>query len=85
MDTTWRGAGDQIVVALGSAGAFSAAASCLRAWLGRDASRRIDVGWDAAGAGHLVTLTGAAADVQVVREIARAMVSRGLSPTVTRE
>lgn len=81
MDTTWRGAGDQIVVALGSAGAFS----CLRAWLDRDASRRIDVGWDAAGAGHLVTLTGAAADVQVVREIARAMVSRGLSPTVTRE
>src|SRR5262249_32333363 len=67
VDTAWRAEGGRLIVALGSAGAFSAVVGCLRAWLGRDNSRRIDVYWDAGGTGQLITLTGADTDVQAVR------------------
>jgi hypothetical protein len=41
-----KGTLDAFVVALGSAGAFTATLECFRAWLGRDRSRRIDVRWE---------------------------------------
>jgi hypothetical protein len=66
-----KGALDSFVLALGSAGAFTASVECLRAWLGRDRSRRIDVRWDENGTERFVTLTGDAIDVDSVREIAR--------------
>ena len=40
-----KGAVDQLVIAMGSAGVFTATADCLRAWLGRDRDRRIDLRW----------------------------------------
>ena len=71
-----KGTLDELIVALGSAGAFSATVECLRAWLGRDRSRRIDVRWDEDGAERFVTLTGDAIDVESVREIAAAAARR---------
>lgn len=71
-----KGAIDQLIIALGSAGAFSAAVDCLRAWLGRDRDRRIDLRWVENGIGRSVTLTGEAVDAETIREIARAAVDR---------
>lgn len=71
-----KGTLDELVVALGSAGAFTATVECLRAWLGRDRSRRIDVRWDENGKHRYVTLTGDAIDVDSVREIAKAAAHR---------
>jgi hypothetical protein len=71
-----RGAVEQVIVALGSAGVFSAAVECLRAWLGRDRGRRIDIRWDEDGVERFVTLTGEGVDVETVREISRAVSRR---------
>lgn len=71
-----KGSLDELVVALGSAGAFTAAVECLRAWLGRDRGRRIDIRWDENGQQRYVTLTGDAIDVDSVREIAKAAARR---------
>ena len=71
-----KGAIDQLVIALGSAGVFGAVVDCLRAWLGRDRDRRIDLRWVENGVERSVTLTGEAVDVKTVREIARAAVAQ---------
>jgi hypothetical protein len=71
-----KGTLDEFVIALGSAGAFTAIVECLRAWLGRDRSRRIDVRWEENGKQRYVTLTGDAIDVDSVREIAKAAAHR---------
>ena len=76
-----KGGIDQLIIALGSAGAFNAAVDCLRAWLGRDRDRRIDVRWDENGVERSVTLTGEAVDVETIREIARAAVDRVGGPS----
>jgi len=72
-----KGAVDQVIVALGSAGVFTAVVDCLRAWLSRDRDRRIDVRWVENGRERSVTLTGEAVDNQTIREIATAAVTRG--------
>ena len=71
-----KGTIDQLIIALGSAGAFTAVVECFRAWLGRDRDRRIDVKWEDNGVEHSVTLTGEAVDAQTIREIAKAAVER---------
>ena len=71
-----KGAVDQLIIALGSAGVFAAVVDCLRAWLGRDRDRRIDVRWVENGMEQSVTLTGEAVDVKTLREIAKAAVAR---------
>jgi CTP:molybdopterin cytidylyltransferase MocA len=75
-----KGAVDQVIVALGSAGVFTAMVDCLRAWLGRDRDRRIDVRWVENGQERSVTLTGEAVDNRTVREIAKAAVTRAGGP-----
>ena len=75
-----KGAIDQLIIALGSAGAFNAAVNCLRAWLGRDRDRRIDVRWDENGVERSVRLTGENVDVDTIREIAKAAVARAGGP-----
>lgn len=69
-----KGAADQLIIALGTAGAFSAAVNCFRAWLGRDRGRRIDLRWDEQGVARSVTLTGENVDLETMRELARAAV-----------
>jgi hypothetical protein len=71
-----KGTLDELIVALGSAGAFTATVECLRAWLGRDRSRRIDVRWEENGEQRYVTLSGEAIDVDSVRAIAQAAAHR---------
>ena len=71
-----KGAVDQLVLALGSAGAFSAAVGCFRAWLRRDRGRRLDVRWEENGVEHFVTLTGDAVDAESVRMVAQAAARR---------
>jgi hypothetical protein len=71
-----KGTIDQLIVALGSAGAFTATVECFRAWLGRDKNRRIDVRWDEDGVERYVTFQGDAVDSETVREIARAAAAR---------
>lgn len=75
-----KGTVDQVIIALGSSGALTAAVDCFRAWLGRDRDRRIDVRWDENGAERSVTLTGEAVDVETIREIAKAALGRGAGP-----
>jgi hypothetical protein len=71
-----KGAVDQVVIALGSAGAFEAAVTCLRAWLGRDRDRRISIRWQSAGTERSLTLTGEAVDEETIREVAKAAVGQ---------
>jgi hypothetical protein len=71
-----KGGLDQLVVALGSAGAFGATVECFRAWLARDKDRRIDVRWDDNGVEHHVTLTGTSMDAASAQEIAKAAAAR---------
>ena len=78
-----KGAADQLIIALGSAGAFQAAVDCLRAWLGRDRDRRIDVRWVENGVERSVTLSGEAIDVDTIREVATAAVARVGGPPWT--
>jgi Effector Associated Constant Component 1 len=76
-----KGGIDQLILALGSAGVFGAAVDCLRAWLGRDRDRRIDVRWTENGVERSVTLTGEDVDDRTVREIAEAAVARVGGPS----
>jgi hypothetical protein len=61
-----KGAVDQLVIAMGSAGVFTAAVECLRAWLGRDKDRRIDLRWTQGGQERSVILTGEAVDAETL-------------------
>jgi hypothetical protein len=71
-----KGTVDQLIIALGSAGVFGAVVDCLRAWLGRDRDRRIDVRWVENGVERSVTLSGEAVDADTIREVATAAVAR---------
>ena len=71
-----KGAVDQVIVALGSAGMVQAVVDCFRAWLERDRDRRIEVSWDESGTERSVTLTGEAVDANTIREVAQAAVNR---------
>jgi hypothetical protein len=76
-----KGAVDQLIIALGSAGAFQAAVDCFRSWLDRDRDRRIDIRWDSGGVERLVTLTGEAIDADTIRDVAKAAASQvGVQP-----
>src|ERR1700749_3605913 len=52
-----KGSIEQIVIALGGAGVFSAVVECFHAWLARDRARSLDVRWDDGGTDRHVTLT----------------------------
>ena len=76
-----KGAVDQVIIALGSAGTFQAVVDCFRAWLARDRDRRIDVRWDEGGTQRSVTLTGEAVDMTTIQKIAQAAVERVGGPS----
>jgi len=71
-----KGTVDEVILALGSSGALTAAVECFRAWLQRDKSRRIDVRWDEEGVERHVTFSGDNVDTATVKEIARAAAAR---------
>lgn len=61
-----------VILALGTAGAFTAAADYLRAWLGRDKSRRLEMSWTVDGRREDITITGDAIDEQAFNTLAAA-------------
>jgi len=71
-----KGGIDTVILALGSAGAFTAAAEYLRAWLGRDKSRTLDVTWSADGQEHSVSIRGDGMDNASFQALAEAAASR---------
>lgn len=71
-----KGTVDEVILALGSSGALTAAVECFRAWLQRDKSRSIDVRWDEDGVERHVTFSGDNVDTATVKEIARAAAAR---------
>lgn len=71
-----KGTVDEVILALGSSGALTAAVECFRAWLQRDKSRSIDVRWDEDGVERHVTFSGDNVDAATVKEIARAAATR---------
>jgi hypothetical protein len=71
-----KGGIDTVILALGSAGAFTAAVEYLRAWLGRDRSRKLDVSWDLDGRTERVTVSGEAVDMTALNRIAEAVAVR---------
>jgi hypothetical protein len=53
-----KGMVETVIIALGSAGAFKAATQCLRAWLGRDRTRRVELSWVVDGKEEKIVLQG---------------------------
>lgn len=70
-----KGLVEGIIMALGSAGAFKAAVDCLRVWLARDRTRRIELAWTVDGHEERIVLQGTAvsnAEFEKLAEIVRA-------------
>ncbi|GAA2609938.1 effector-associated constant component EACC1 [Paractinoplanes durhamensis] len=73
-----KGAAEAVVVALGSAGAFTAALGAFKAWLGRDRTRTVTLTWQHDGREDRVTLDADNLDAAAMQELTRGM-SRILS------
>jgi hypothetical protein len=70
-----KGIVEGIILALGSAGAFKAAVDCLRVWLARDRTRRIELAWSVDGHEEKIVLQGSAvtnAQFEKLAEVVRA-------------
>ena len=71
-----RGTVDTVILALGSAGAFTATVEFLRAWLSRDRSRSLSISWDVEGREERVSVSGDAIDGTALDRIAEAVAVR---------
>ncbi|MGH9149319.1 MAG: effector-associated constant component EACC1 [Acidimicrobiales bacterium] len=71
-----KGGVAQVILALGSAGAFTAAVEYFRAWLGRDRTRRLEVSWEVDGERQSVSVQGDAIDQSAIRALAEAAARR---------
>jgi hypothetical protein len=61
-DPGTKGTVDTVILALGSAGVFTAAVECFKAWLSRDRSRRLELTVSVDGHEEKYTLVGTAVD-----------------------
>lgn len=57
-----KGAVDTVILALGSAGVFTAAVECFKAWLSRDRSRKLELTVSVDGREEKYTLVGTGVD-----------------------
>jgi len=64
-----KGALDQIVISLGSAGAFTASIEIVKSWLGRDSNRKLIVKFFENGRPQAIELSGRAADEDVFERL----------------
>jgi Effector Associated Constant Component 1 len=71
-----KGLVESLILALGSAGAFKAAAQCMRAWLARDRTRRIELSWTVDGREERVVLQGNAIDPAAIDRLAEIVRAR---------
>ncbi len=65
-----------VIIAIGSAGGFTAMAEYLRAWLGRDKSRSLDVTWSEGDKQHTVSIRGDGMDNASFQALAEAAAGR---------
>ncbi|MDQ6949616.1 MAG: hypothetical protein M3256_26055 [Actinomycetota bacterium] len=71
-----KGEISNVILSLGSAGAFTAMAEYLRAWLGRDKNRSLDVSWTVDGEEHTVSMRGESMDNASFQVLAEAAAAR---------
>jgi hypothetical protein len=67
-----KGATTEIVLALGSSGALTAAVTMFQAWLGRDRSRSLEIAWDEGECRRSMSVHADDLDAEVFEDIARA-------------
>jgi hypothetical protein len=71
-----KGGVEAVIVALGSAGAFTATVEYLRAWLGRDRTRSLEISWSVDGQEQSVSVRGEAIDQSALQQLAGAVATR---------
>lgn len=71
-----KGTVETVILALGSAGAFTAAIECFRAWLGRDRTRSLEISWWGDGRQERVVIQGEAIDTAALQTVAEAVSRR---------
>jgi hypothetical protein len=71
-----KGGTAEIILALGTSGAITAAVGYLRAWLDRDRSRSLDISYTVEGREEKVTLKGDNVDKTAINAVAEAMAAR---------
>ncbi len=71
-----KGGLSSVILALGSAGAFTVSLDYFRAWLGRDRTRRLDISWTVDGRQETVSVTGDAIDKAALDKLAEAAARR---------
>ena len=71
-----KGVLSETILALGSAGVFTASVQCVKAWLDRDKSRSLEISWLEDGQQQTVTLRGENLDTTAVQSIASAAAKR---------
>jgi hypothetical protein len=73
-----KGGGETIILALGSAGAISAMVEIIKAWLGRDRDRSLEITTVDQGSGRrTITIHGEQVDDATLREAVRGLVGSG--------
>jgi Effector Associated Constant Component 1 len=71
-----KGAADTLILALGTAGAFTSTVEVIKAWLGRDRSRKVEVSWrDGDDTGEFV-IRGDAIDDATLGAMAEVLTAR---------
>lgn len=71
-----KGGAEVVIMALGSAGAFTAGLEMLRSWLGRDRSRKLDISYTVDGRTETVSIAGEGVDKEAMAKISDAVATR---------
>ena len=71
-----KGGVSEIILALGTAGTFTAAIQFFQAWLGKDKSRSLEISWREGGETCTVSLKGDSIDRGALEIVARAAAER---------
>ena len=72
-----KGGAEQLIVALGSAGAFTAAVEFVKAWLARDRTRSLQISWSGeGGVNQSVSVSGEGVDLDAMQQLAQAVAAR---------
>lgn len=67
---------EAIVLALATGGAFTAALDCLKSWLSRDRTRRIELAWTVDGREEKLVLSGTNIDEAAIDRLAQLVQAR---------
>jgi len=71
-----KGGAEVVIMALGSAGAFTATLEMVRSWLGRDRSRTLDISYTIDDRTETVSIAGDAIDKEAMAKITDAVAAR---------